>query len=498
MILTELISDLKVNEKKGNLNIDISGISYDSRRVQKNHVFVAVPGLEKDGSHYIPEAVANGALCIISESSLDWVDDKIVKIVVPSARIALACLANKFFDYPSRKLKVVGVTGTKGKTTASYLIDEIFNSAGFVSGIIGTVESRIKGRAIPSKLTTPESLDLQGLLAHMIKADVTHVTMEVTSHALALDRIYGTEFNVAVHTNITHDHLDFHGTVDKYAQAKIKLFDYLNKGVKNNSIGIVNVDDEWAGQILKTILGKKLTYGIEKSADIIAEDIYVGLLKMSFTLKTPNGSIPIRSDLFGMFNVYNMLAAAAAGIAFDIDLGIIKKALEKSRPVPGRFEQINVGQDFKVIVDFAHTADSLQKLLETARNITKNKIILVFGCPGDRDRTKRPIMGTIAANTADFSIISTDNPHREEPARIIDEIENGLISVGGIEGKNYLKIEGRKTAIRKAIEMASKDDTVIIAGRGHEKFQDFSGIKIELDDRETAREYCERRVRDGI
>jgi UDP-N-acetylmuramoyl-L-alanyl-D-glutamate--2,6-diaminopimelate ligase len=391
---------------------------------------------------------------------------------------AEARLAANFYDSPCTKLNLIGITGSKGKTTTLYILESILKAAGLKTGILSTVETKIGLEIIPARLTTPESPDLQALLFRMLNAGITHVPLEATSHALSMNRLLGCDFDRVIFTNISHDHLDFHGTFDNYRSAKLKLFDM----VKPNAVSLVNADDWSADYFLQRTKGKCITYGIKGEAEVMARDIYnIGIKMTTFKLKSPAGETQIETHLVGLFNVYNILAAAACGLSYGISPETIKKATKETANIPGRFEKIDCGQDFSVVVDFAHSPESLRNLLETARSGTNTKVILVFGCPGDRDRIKRTMMGELAAKLADFSIVTNDNPQSEDPEQIMDEIEVGLIRGGGIEGKNYLRVDGRKTAIQYAIDMGAKDDIVLIAGRGHEKYQDFHGIKIDLD-----------------
>ncbi len=457
--------------------MEYTGIAYDSRKVKPGDVFVAIPGLKVDGTDFIAQAIEKGAKVIVAEKEVK-VPAGIDFQKVPSARKALAHLANKFYDFPSRKLKLIGITGTNGKTTTAYLIESILKSAGHKVGLIGTVSE--------TPLTTPESLDLQAILAKMVEDKITHVVMEVSSHALALGRVYDCDFDIAIFTNLTHDHLDFHKTREEYLAVKRKLFERL----KPEGIAIINVDDPSSGSFIKVVKGEVITYGVGQAKhelrstkhnefDAKILDILIKEDEMALRIN----SLEIRTPLIGMPNVYNIVAAYQCALALHIPPQMIKKGIESLKSVPGRVERIDCGQPFSVIVDFAHSPDSLQKLIETYRPLTKGKIILVFGCPGDRDREKRPIMGEIAAKLADHVIITTDDPHGEEPELIIKDILKGVAS----RKSRVASVIDRKEAIEKALSLAKKNDTVLIAGRGHEKFQDFAGKKVEIDDREVVR-----------
>lgn len=467
--------------------IKITGLAYDSRRVAPGDVFVAIPGAKVDGANFFLQAVEKGAKAIVAEKQME-VPAGIDLIIVKNARQAQAELSARFHGYPARKLKMIGITGTNGKTTIAYLLESILKEAGHKVGVIGTVETRINGRSLNSQLTTPGSLELQGLLAQMLKEGITHVVMEVSSHSLAQYRVWEIDFDMAIFTNLTHDHLDYHHTLEEYLNAKKQLF----RQLKENGIAIINVDDPYSKQIAEEVEGEVLFYGIKEAKhemrstkqsefDIKLKSYDIKLDAMQVVID----STMLKTPLVGLYNVYNILAAFQAGLAMQIDRNTIKKAIEKTR-VPGRFERVEAGQSFPVIVDFAHSPDSLQKLLQTVKPFVKGKLILVFGCSGDRDRDKRPIMGQIAAELADRVFITTDDPHSEEAEKIIGEIEHGTQNT---EHRTQVEsIVDRRQAIEKALGLAQKGDVVVIAGRGHEKYQDFNGKKVELDDREAARQ----------
>ena len=490
MILNELIDILKDKEVFGDHEIDITGIAYNSNLVQPGNLFVAIPGFVTNGHKYVNEAIGKGAKAVVSEKRVET-PGHVSNIIVPEARRVMAELANNFYGYPSRKLKVIGITGTNGKTTICHILESILRYAGYKVGLIGTIEARVNDKIIPSKLTTPESVDLQNILNVMVEEGVTHVLMEVSSHSLALDRVYGTEFDLGIYTNLTHDHLDFHKTMEDYFNAKLKLFKSLSAGAKKGALGLVNKDDAHSGKVLDAVKGKGLTYGLDYSSNLSAKDVKFGLDKVSFKVATESEFIELSSKLIGLPNVYNILASILCGLSLGLDLIDIKDAIERIDGVPGRFERVRAGQDFEVIVDFAHSPDSLQKLIKTYRPFAKGRILLVFGCPGDRDKTKRPMMGEIAARLSDYTIITTDDPHAEDPVKIINEIEKGFLNFK-FQISNFEKIVDRRKAIEKVLSLAKKDDIVLIAGRGHEKFQDFAGENIEIDDREVVKSFFKR------
>ena len=456
-------------------------IVYDSRKVKPGDTFVALPGLKYDGADFIPQAVANGANTIVAEREVE-VPPGVKFELVPSARKALAYLSAKYYDFPSRKLKLIGVTGTNGKTTITYLIQAILQTAGYKAEVIGTINS---------PLTTPESADLQAQLAEMVSHKVTHCVMEVSSHALAQDRVYACEFAIAIFTNLTHDHLDYHKTMDEYLAAKRKLFEMLPE----NGVAIVNVDDPASRSIIEVVKGEVITYGLRQAPHELRSTKYnefdtkvsnLDLRANEMVLKI--NSTEIYTPLIGTHNAYNIIAAYQCGLVLNIPPAVIKRGIESVKVIPGRQESIDCGQPFRVVVDFAHSPDSLQKLIETYRPFTKGRVILVFGCPGERDRLKRPIMGEIAERLADFIIVTTDDPHAEDPEQIMEDILSG----GTRKEKPVVRILDRREAIEKALSLAEAGDTVLIAGRGHEKFQDFAGKKVPLDDREVVKEFFTR------
>jgi len=472
-----------VVQKALNLNqIEIKGLAYDSRKVKSGDVFIAIPGARFDGHDFIPKAIENGAVCVVAERDFSS-PSGVVKIIVKNARSALAELSARFYGYPSRKLKIIGITGTNGKTTIAYFIESILREAGIKTGLIGTVETRINGRSVPSSMTTPESLELQKMLADMAADGVTHLVMEVSSHALAQERVHGLEFDAAIFTNLTHEHLDFHKTMESYLDSKLKLFRML----KPDGAAIVNIDDSYGKRIAEEVEGEVIFYGIKdvrhelRSTKTSEFDLKLKEYDIKFDrMRVRIDSTEIRTPYVGVYNIYNIMAAFYAGLAMHIDKNTIRKGIEKAA-VPGRLERIAGKKGFTVIVDFAHTPDGLQKLLETVKPLAAGKLILVFGCPGDRDREKRPVMGEIAAKLADRVIVTTDDPHTEDPKKIIDEVLSGTTH-DALHITHYID---RREAIKEALKLADKGDVVVVAGRGHEKLQDYNGKKVELDDRQT-------------
>ncbi len=458
----------------------ISGIEHDSRKVTTKNLFVCMEGAHVDGHNFISQAVSKGAAAVLTTRKNFTPPEKISALIVPDMLNALAVIVPYFYDYPSRKMRVIGITGTNGKTTTTYLLREIFSRAGFKVGLIGTIQILIGEKIFPVRNTTPNVIDLQKILADMLNEKVQVVVMEVSSHALAEHRVAGVEFDTAIFTNLTQDHLDFHGTMENYLRAKTKLFDMVSRhGRKQNKTAIVNVDDAAAEEILRHCLCKKISYGVKNSCDLQASEISLRADGMNFKI---GDAMNLSLHLTGLFNVYNVLAAVGAAQAENIRADIIKDALENFKSVPGRFERIFSPAPFEVIVDYAHTPDGVKNILQTARQIVDGKIITVFGCGGDRDNSKRPIMGKLAAEFSDVIIATSDNPRTEDPEKILDEIEIG------IGEKNHERIVDRRAAIFRAIELAEAGDIVLILGKGHETYQILNTGTIHFDDREVAKQ----------
>ena len=484
MKLLDLIKELDIVNINGNTDLEIDEIQHDSRKIEKNSLFVALEGFTVDGHKYITQAVDRGACAIIAKKKVNLNRDVTI-IKVNDTRIALAKVASTFYDEPSKKLGIIGITGTNGKTTTTYLVDAVFKAEGKNVGIIGSIGNIINGKLYKSKNTTPESLELQKILNQMVESKVEICTMEASSHALELHRVDYCEFDIGVFTNLTVDHLDYHKTLENYLNAKIKLF------YKTNKCNIINIDDEYGEGIVKEIskLGVKvLTYGIEKEADIYATNIEYRGEGVKFRLNTPNDSIDITMNMPGLFTVYNALAAACCGIVYNISLSTIKKGLELIKGVAGRFETVPTNRDFTVIIDSAHTPDSLKKALKTIEQFAKGRRIIVFGAGGDRDRSKRAAMGEIVANNSDFCIITSDNPRTENPERIIQEVERGVKKVSN----NYVSIIDRKEAIKYAIKNSKTNDVILLAGKGHENYIIIGREKRPFNEREIVMEaLCE-------
>ncbi|AEG61557.1 UDP-N-acetylmuramoyl-L-alanyl-D-glutamate--2,6-diaminopimelate ligase [Desulforamulus ruminis] len=484
MQLSELLTAFDYVSIDGSPDLPIHHLCYDSRKVQPGDLFVAVKGYQTDGHQYIADAVAAGATAVVLEEKVE-VPPGVTVVTVTDSRKALALLADRFYHHPSQKMILVGVTGTNGKTTTTHLIAAIWKKSGLKPGVIGTIHNLIGDKVLPVTNTTPESPDLQRLLGEMTDAGVQAVAMEVSSHALALHRVAGVNYKVGVFTNLTQDHLDFHGTMKEYLKAKAKLFQ------KDLQYAVINGDDPAAKQLVKLSQGKVYTYGIEQVVDVRAKDIQVTARGVSFTVTGPWGEQKLSLKLTGRFNVYNALAAYTVGMALGFNGADVKSALEEVAGVAGRFELVDRGQDFAVVVDYAHTPDGLKNILTTARQITRGRLITVFGCGGDRDRTKRPLMGEIAAEHSDLVIVTSDNPRTEDPVKIIEDVVVGVEKK--IKPDKYRVLTDRREAITRAVHLAREGDVVVIAGKGHEDYQILGTTKIHFDDREVVGEALAQR-----
>src|SRR5881296_680938 len=483
MQLKTLLAAIPVREIIGPVGRAVESIAYDSRRVQRDGLFVALRGETSDGHEFIGQAIERGASVIVAER--EEKNPRATCLLVENTRPALADLAATFYGLPARRLKLAAVTGTNGKTTTTFLIKHICEKAGLRCGLIGTVHYEIGERILPAIRTTPESLDLQELLAQIANAGCRAATMEVSSHALAQDRARGLEWNVAVFTNLTQDHLDFHGTMESYFDSKAKLFAQLgSQRKKPKPVAIVNIDDRYGEQLLDRI-GKRVavvTYGMSVRADFRASNYRVEFSGTSYQLDARGKSYLVRVPLIGRFNVANSVAALAAANALGISLRDAVLSLGRSPQVPGRLEIVSAKRQFQVFVDYAHTPDALRNVLKTLRELEPHRLVVVFGCGGDRDHQKRPLMGKIVDRHADYAIITSDNPRKEDPSAIIAEIEKGCRST------HYEKIVDRMAAIGRAIALAQPRDIVLIAGKGHESYQEFADHTIPFDDVHVAEE----------
>jgi UDP-N-acetylmuramoyl-L-alanyl-D-glutamate--2,6-diaminopimelate ligase len=486
MQLKTLLSASPVREIFGSVDRPVENIAYDSRRVQRNTMFVALRGEKTDGHQFIGHALDKGASVIVAER--DHKDSRATCLLVDNTRNALADFSAAFYGYPARKLKIAAVTGTNGKTTTTFLIKHICENAGLRCGLIGTVRYEIGERILPAIRTTPESLDLQELLAQIGNAGCKAASMEVSSHALAQERTRGIEWNVAVFTNLTQDHLDFHGTMENYFEAKAKLFTSLaHQKQKTKPVAIVNVDDRYGQRLLDKVdeTVPVVTYGMGLRADFRASNYRAEFTGTSYQLDARGKSYLVRLPLIGRFNVTNSIAALAAAETLGISLRNAVLSLGKAPQVPGRLELVPAKRQFQVFVDYAHTPDALANVLKTLRELQPNKLIAVFGCGGDRDRQKRPLMAEMADRLADYSIITSDNPRKENPHAIIAETETGFRS------SHYEKIVDRTEAINRAVALAGARDIVLIAGKGHENYQEFADYTVPFDDIQVARRAIE-------
>ncbi|MED5020313.1 UDP-N-acetylmuramoyl-L-alanyl-D-glutamate--2,6-diaminopimelate ligase [Paenibacillus chibensis] len=488
MKLNELASTLTIAQIIGNGDITITGLQTDSRKVAPGDLFICLPGYTVDGHDYAAKAAEQGAAALVVERQLD-ID--LPQVIVKDSRYAMAVMADAFFGSPSSHMKMIGVTGTNGKTTTTYLIEKMMNDHGVNTGLIGTIQMRYGGRTFPMSGTTPEALELQRSLDDMSAGGVQCCVMEVSSHALEQGRVKGTDFRTAIFTNLTQDHLDYHKSMEEYRAAKGLFFSRLGNKFSHQKnqrkYAVLNLDDEASQYFAKVTAAEVITYGLDEKADVRASEISITAQGTHFHVDTFKGSADIQLRMVGKFNVYNALAAITAGLLEGLELDSIKQSLESVPGVDGRVESVDEGQPFAVIVDYAHTPDGLENVLKTVNEFAKGRVITVFGCGGDRDRTKRPIMGKIAAKYSDMVMVTSDNPRTEDPDLILKDIEAGLLEDSVSEDK-YQLIVDRRAAIQKAIEMASPDDVVLIAGKGHETYQILGHTKHDFDDRIVAKE----------
>ncbi|PYJ69199.1 MAG: UDP-N-acetylmuramoyl-L-alanyl-D-glutamate--2,6-diaminopimelate ligase [Verrucomicrobia bacterium] len=486
MQLKTLLAATPVRQIIGPVNRPVENIAYDSRRVQRNSMFVALRGEKTDGHQFIGHAIEKGASVIVAER--EEKNSRVTCLVVENTRTALADFSATFYGHAARKLKLAGVTGTNGKTTTAFLIKHMCESAGLRCGLVGTVRYEIGERILPAIRTTPESLDLQELLAQIANAGCKAAAMEVSSHALAQDRTRGLEWDVAVFTNLTQDHLDFHRTMENYFDAKMELFTGLaTQEQKRKPVAIVNIDDRYGQQLLDKIDKRVavVTYGMGLRADFRASNYRAEFTGTSYQLDARGKNYLVRLPLIGRFNVANSVAALAAANALGINLRTAVFSLAKSPQVPGRLELVPAKRQFQVFVDYAHTPDALGNVLKTLRELEPHRLIAVFGCGGERDRQKRPLMAEMADRLADYSIITSDNPRKEDPNAIVAEIEKGFRS------NHYEKIVDRTKAINRAVALTRPRDIVLIAGKGHENYQEFADYTIPFDDIQVARRAIE-------
>ncbi|MCX5699328.1 MAG: UDP-N-acetylmuramoyl-L-alanyl-D-glutamate--2,6-diaminopimelate ligase [Candidatus Omnitrophica bacterium] len=463
--------------------LEIKGITSNSKEIKKGFLFVAIKGNRQDGNHFIKEAISRGAGIVVVEKGAPRikVSAKVMFLVVDDCRKFFAQAAHKFYGAPSNKIKVVGITGTNGKTTISYLIEAIAKKSGGGCGVIGTINYRFKGKTIIAKNTTPGSGQLQSLLMRMRAQKVKYCAIEVSSHALDQERVAGINFSRAVFTNLTQDHLDYHKNLENYFLAKAKLF----RALPPTSSAIINNDDKYSGRIKRLTKARILTYGIKKKSNLMASEINFGMRSTEFSLVAPNINIRIKTKLIGRYNIYNILAAVAWGISEKLRIRDIKFAIEKFKNVPGRLQRVNCPGGFNIFVDYAHTPDALFNVISALRPLVEGKIIVIFGCGGERDKLKRPLMGKVVTELADYAIITSDNPRSEKPAQIIKDIQ------AGIQKSNYCLVPGRGEAIRQGLSLINKADCLLIAGKGHENYQILKNKVMPFSDRKVARKCLE-------
>jgi len=460
--------------------VSIDNLEYDSRLVQPNTLFFAFPGKRADGRSFAQEAIRRGARAVVSELPKP-VDFEGAWIEVEHGRQSLALACRNLYTGLQERLRIIGVTGTNGKTTVTCLVDSILRAAGYITAVVGTIQYTVAGEARPAANTTPESLDLYRIFQELAQRGGTHVTMEVSSHALALGRVYGLQFHSALFTNLTRDHLDFHHTMEEYFAAKQLLFDGF--GAPPPLHAAVNLDDPYGRQIRIAPQSERLTYGVETAADLGASNINSTASGLEFDMRIGDRSVPVRSPLIGKFNVYNILAACCAGLSLGLDPEAITQGVEMCSAVPGRFQRVDEGQPFTVVVDYAHTDDALRNVIQAARALNPKRVITLFGCGGDRDRTKRPLMGAAAGELSDFVVLTSDNPRSEDPLAIMNDAMVGLQRCDVA----YVAEPDREKAIRRALEEARPGDLVLLAGKGHETYQILRDRTISFDDREMAR-----------
>ncbi|RYG74078.1 UDP-N-acetylmuramoyl-L-alanyl-D-glutamate--2,6-diaminopimelate ligase [Lentibacillus lipolyticus] len=462
-------------------DIDISYIEADSRKVTAGSLFVCMEGYTVDGHDYIDQAIANGAVAILAEKD---VRASIPVIRVSNTSRAAAVVAAAFYGHPTKQFPLIGVTGTNGKTTTTYLLESILNECNQKTGLIGTIQMKIGQDTYPVQNTTPDALFLQKTFQRMHAEHVDAAVMEVSSHALDLGRVHGCDFDIAVFTNLSQDHLDYHKDMNDYLHAKSLLFAQLGNTYDEagKKYAVINDDDPAGATLKKSTAQHVITYGCQPSAKVRATDIQLEVTRTAFTMETPVGSIRINSSLIGKFNIYNMLAAGAAAICAGVPLSVIQHSLGNMKGVSGRFEPVDGSEDYAVVVDYAHTPDSLENVLETINGFAENNVYVVVGCGGDRDKKKRPLMASVALKYADHAIFTSDNPRTEDPGAILADMTREL------SGSGYEVVENRRDAIAHAVNLAEKGDIVLIAGKGHETYQEIGHTRYDFDDREVAKE----------
>jgi len=486
-LMAALNGQVAIVEQRGALDRTVTSVTDDSRAVASGSLFVAVKGERVDGHRFVAQAAQAGAAAIVAQESVEAGSLPFVKVA--DSRKALGFIGSRFYGDPSARLSMIGVTGTNGKTTTTYLCKALLEGIGRHVGLIGTVAYQIGAETIPASHTTPGALELQGLLMKMTQAGLNSVVMEVSSHALAMDRTAGCEYDAAVFTNLTQDHLDYHRTMEEYFQAKLRLFTGLGKGKKTGQRAIINMDDPRGAEIRAACRVPVWGYAVKSQADLKAERVHLSMNGSAFSAATPAGTFAVESRLVGEHNVYNLLGAIGVALHAGATCDQVREAVAKVINVPGRFERVSAGQDFTVVVDYAHTEDALVRLLTAAQALKSHRIITLFGCGGDRDRGKRPKMGRAAVEYSDVVVLTSDNPRTEDPMAILREVEVGVRQA--LQSRSHVEyhlVPDRREAIGMAVRLARTGDIVLIAGKGHEDYQIVGTKKVYFDDREAARE----------
>lgn len=498
--VTDVLHDIEVLNISGDVSGNVTDICYDSRRCEKASLFVAVTGLKFDGHQFITDAIARGARYVVHETDAPR-QDGITYIKVRDSRRALGRLGKNFFHDPSADLHLIGVTGTNGKTTVTYLLESILTAAGIRIGVVGTVNYRFNGKILQSSITTPESLDLQRIFRDMVDAGVTHVIMEVSSHALDLARVDDCDHDIGIFTNLSQDHLDYHHTLENYFVAKRR---YFMEVLPRDRKVIINADDPWGRRLIDDVGSKAVTFGIDNISTVTAQQYDLSINGIDADIATPKGNFTVSSPMIGKFNLYNILASTTAAQLLDVDKKYIKEGIEVLHSVPGRLQKVSTEREPAVFVDYAHTDDALKNVLINLSDFKQNRIITVFGCGGDRDRGKRPLMGQAAVTFSDLAIVTSDNPRTEEPMAIISDIEAGIRKMSvtkyqrddvkaGFGEHGYVVIRDRREAIRVAVSIADPRDIILIAGKGHEDYQIIGTTKYPFDDTTEAKEALKKR-----
>ncbi|MHC1682528.1 MAG: UDP-N-acetylmuramoyl-L-alanyl-D-glutamate--2,6-diaminopimelate ligase [Clostridiaceae bacterium] len=473
MQLLDILKGLDYKVIAGNTDLEVNSIQYDSRKVENNDLFIAISGFATDGHKFVDKATDLGAKVVVVEKDVNVKDSSVTVIKVENGRKTLAMMAANFYHHPERKLKIIGITGTNGKTTSTFMLKSILESCGKKVGLIGTIANYINNKRLKSERTTPESLELFKLLDEMVKEDIDYCVMEVSSHSLELNRVHGIEFSSGIYTNLTQDHLDFHETFENYFNAKAKLFECS----KNK---VINVDDSYSERLIKKY-NSTITYSIDGAGELNASSLNMYSKGVEFKLSYKGETYDVKINIPGRYNVHNALGCIGAALCEGLSMDDAIEGIQGMFAVPGRCEIVthNSNLDYDIVIDYAHTPDGLENILSTAREFTEGKLISVFGCGGDRDKTKRPIMGEIGSRLSDIAIVTSDNPRSEEPMEIINDI------LEGINKDNYLIEENRRSAIKKAMETAKKGDVIVIAGKGHEDYQIIKDKVIHFDEREV-------------